>query len=79
MDDDFKLLESPDQVIIKYKHAKDFFDLVYDKNKDKVLLIKNGKPANDNILRQDERDKFKEVLDIAICFHHDREDTENLH
>lgn len=78
MDDDFKMIESNEQVIIKYKHARDSFDLVYDKNKDKVLLIKNGKPANDNGLRQDEKDKFIQMLDIVITFHHDREE-ENLH
>lgn len=78
MDDDFKIIEDTDQLVIKYLHAADRFDLVYDKSKDKVLLIKNGKPANDNVLRQDEKDKFKEILDIAICFHHDREGNENL-
>lgn len=78
MDDDFKIIEDTDSFVIKYSHARDMFDLVYNKTKDKVLLIKNGKPANDNVLRQDEREKFKEILDIAICFHHDREDTEYI-
>lgn len=71
--DEFKILEDETTIVLKYIHAQDFFDLVYDKNKDKVLLMKNGKPANSKLLRDDETQRFKEFLDVAICYHHDRD------
>lgn len=71
--DEFKILEDEGTIVLKYTHAQDFFDLVYDKNKDKVILMKNGKLANSKDLREDETDRFKEILDVAICYHHDRD------
>lgn len=73
-----KIIENETAIVLKYTHADDFFDLVYDKNKDKVILMKNGKLTDHQTLRDDESSRFKEFLDVAICYHHDR-DGEYLH
>lgn len=71
--DEFKILDDEKTLVVKYSHAGDLFDLVYDKNKDKVLLMKNGKPVNYKLLRDDETERYKEFLDVAICYNHDRD------
>lgn len=56
-----------------YKEADDKFCLVYDKEKDLCSILKNGKLAVLKELTPVETERYKEVLDIAINYHHDRD------
>lgn len=72
---DIKLYEDDNHVYCDYSLGKDKFSLIYEKEKDICLLVKNKKPANLNLLIDDEVKRYKEVLDIIICYHHDRDGT----
>lgn len=59
-----------------YKYMGFRWCLIYDKNKDKCLLLKNGKPANVPKLSNHETEMYKEILSFAIEFHHEKGDAE---
>ena len=49
--------------------------LVYSKNKDICVIIKNGKPVDLKTLTEVEVSAYKEVLDCAIVYHHEKDDA----
>lgn len=71
--EDLKLVETTEILVFKYKHSPDLFELIYYKDRDKCMVMKNGKPAELNKLNGSETMKYKEVLEIAINYHHDRD------
>lgn len=73
IDEGLKLTETPEILVLKYKHNPDMFELIYYKEKDKCMVMKNGKPAELAKLNDSEVFKYKEVLEIAINYHHDRD------
>ncbi len=50
--------------------------LIYNKYKDKVLVLKESKPAQLPKLTADETEMYREVLDYAIAYHHEKGDAE---
>lgn len=64
--------EDDDNIYLSYKHLQDNFCLIYAKEKDICMVVKNGQAADIKALTENETKRYKEVLDIAICYHHDR-------
>lgn len=75
---DLKMDEDIKSIFWHYKVDKDKFILVYDKDKDLCDVIKNGKHADLKKLTTSETERYKEVLDIAIAYHHDRVEIDYL-
>lgn len=50
--------------------------LIYNKYKDNCLLLKNSKPANLKKITEDEVSAYKEVMEFAISYHHEKGDAE---
>lgn len=61
---------------LKYKVGKNVFDMIYHKEKDKVMLMRDGEPVSK--MSALEELSYKEALDICISYHHNRE-NEQLH
>lgn len=78
MELNYNLYEYTDIITVTYKMNKCSWSLIYDKNKDICMLLKNKKPAIINELSFNESEAYKEALDIAITYHHDR-DGETTH
>ena len=70
---DLKMDEDIKSIFWYYRIGHDKFTLIYDKDKDLCDILKNGKHAELKKLSQLETERYREVLDIAICFHHDRD------
>lgn len=70
---ELKLDEDHNSLYFFYNELGNKYCLVYDKEKDKCDVLKNGKHAVLSKLSTEETERYKEVLDIAICYHHDRE------
>lgn len=70
--------EDDDVITLKYQALDHRFDMIYHKEKDKVLVLKDKKPANLDQMTPYEVDCYKEALEICICYHHNRAD-EPLH
>lgn len=75
---DLKMDEDIKSIFWHYKVDKDKFILVYDKDKDLCDVIKNGKHADLKKLTTTETERYREVLDIAIAYHHDRVEIDYL-
>ena len=73
---EIRFREDDTNIYFEYKISPDNYCLIYSKEKDVCMVIKNGKAADLKKLSEDETLRYKEVLDIAICYHHDR--TEDL-
>lgn len=71
-----KLKEDEKNLYLDYDFQGFSWCLIYNKHKDKCLILKNSKPANLKILTEDEISAYKEVLDFAISFHHEKGDAE---
>lgn len=63
---------------LRYRLGNHDFDMIYHKEKDKVMLLKDGTPAGLDRLSKIEVESYKEALEICICYHHNKED-EQLH
>lgn len=75
---DLKMDEDIKSIFWHYKIEKDKFILIYDKEKDLCDVIKNGKHADLKKLTKSETERYREVLDIAIAYHHDRVEIDYL-
>lgn len=73
---DFKMTEDPKYLIFDYKHGIDNFRMVYYKHRDLAAIMKNGTKADLKKLNESERKRYKSLLEIAICYHHDKEGSE---
>ena len=71
-----KLKEDEKNLYLDYDFGGFPWTLVYNKFKDKCLLLKQSKPAILKTLTEDEKSAYKEVLEFAISFHHEKEDAE---
>lgn len=50
--------------------------LIYNKYKDKCLLLKSSKPAQLSKITKQETEAYKDVLEFAISYHHEKGDAE---
>lgn len=75
---DLKMDEDVKSVFWYYVIGKNKFTLIYDKEKDLCDVIKDGKHAELKKLSGLETERYKEVLDIAIAYHHDRVEIDYL-
>ncbi len=64
--------EDEENLYFGYKFGEDQMTLIYNKAKDIALLLKNQKFTDINKLKPEETERYKEVLDMVICYHHDR-------
>lgn len=71
-DFEVKLKEDDDYLYLFYRDTETDYCLIYDKNKDLCEVLKNGKMAQLKAFTDQETERYKEVLDIAITYHHDR-------
>lgn len=71
-----KLREDEKNLYLEYDFGGYPWTLVYNKYKDKCLLLKQSKPAILKTLTNDETEAYKEVLEFAIGYHHEKEDAE---
>lgn len=69
---EIRLDEDVNALYLFYNESDSKYCLVYDKEKDKCDVLKNGKHAKLKELTSLETERYKEVLDIAINYHHDR-------
>lgn len=69
---DLKMDEDIKSIFWYYKVEQNKFTLIYDKEKDLCDVLKNGKHAELKKLSQIETERYREVLEIAIAYHHDR-------
>lgn len=67
-----ELLEDEHIIVLRWKSDTDEFDLIYKKEKDLVLVMKNEKMAKLDALSDLETGRYKEALTIAINYHHER-------
>lgn len=74
----FDLKEDQSYLYLVYKVGPNNMTLIYDKDKDVILLLNNGQVQEVSSLKENETERYREILDIAICYHHDR-DNETLH
>lgn len=70
---DVKIIETDQYLDVKYSVGMHRFDLMYDKNKDLAMVIKNGVAADLKKLSIQETDCYHEALEMAITYHHDRD------
>ena len=75
---DFHLTETDSILNACYKVERAKFDLIYHKEKDLVIVLKNGSHCGLEAMTPREVDSYKEALEICVCYHHNRED-EPLH
>lgn len=75
---DLKMDEDVKSIFWYYRIGDHKFTLIYDKEKDLCDVIKNGKHAELKKLTDLETERYKEVLDIAIAYHHDRVEIDYL-
>lgn len=68
-----KLHEDQNHLFLDYQHLNDKFSMIYSKEKDLVLILKNKRPVDLNKLSKSETERYKDVLDIAITYHHNRD------
>lgn len=66
--------EDDENMYFQYNFTADQFTLIYNKDKDICLILKNGTKADIKKLRHEEVERYKDVLCMAINYHHDRED-----
>ena len=71
-------LENEDVLVFKYSIENARFDMIYHKDKDKVMVLRNELPMRLEELSAKELEAYKQALDICICYHHDKE-NEALH
>lgn len=71
-----KLKEDEKNLYLDYDFQGYPWCLIYNKHKDKCLILKNSKPAQLKKLTEDEVSAYKEVLEFAIAFHHEKGDAE---
>lgn len=69
---EIRLDEDVHSLFLFYNDGSNKYCLVYDKEKDKCDVLKNNKQAKLKELTSLETQRYKEVLDIAINYHHDR-------
>lgn len=69
----FSLQETDDNLFFEYRVSEIPFTLIYSKEKDICMILKEGRACELKKLTETETERYKEVLDIAICYHHDRE------
>jgi hypothetical protein len=71
-----KLKEDEKNIYLDYDFMGFSWCLVYNKFKDKCLLLKQSKPAQLKKLTEDEEEAYKEVLKFAIEYHHEKGDAD---
>lgn len=71
-DFDLVLKEDDEYLYFSYKMSKIDYCLIYNKEKDICMVVKDGRAADLKSMSSAETERYKEVLDIAICYHHDR-------
>lgn len=71
-----KIKEDEKNLYYSYDFSGFEWCLIYNKHKDKCMLLKNSKPANIKVLTEDEVEAYKEVLTFAISDHHEKGDAE---
>lgn len=70
-----KITEDEDNLYLKYHfHLVDWV-LIYRKEKDICLLLKGTRKADLTKMSQDEIEVYKEVLEYAIIYHHEKGDA----
>lgn len=72
-----KVKEDDNNLFFSYDLMGDEWVLIYNKDKDSCLLLKNSKPAPSKKLTLKETDTYLEVLDFAISYHHEKGDAES--
>jgi len=71
-----KTKEDSTYLYFDYDYKGYGWSLIYNKDKDSCLLLRNGKPAILKDLTSDEEGAYKDVLDFAIEYHHEKGDAE---
>lgn len=71
----FGFKEDDDYLYFDYILDMDNWALIYNKNKDICILVKNSKPVDLKTLSQEEIGAYMEVLDCAIIYHHEKGDA----
>lgn len=69
--DDFK--EDEKNMYFTYFVRDHSFTLIYNKDKDHCILLKNGKAADLKLLSEEETLTYKDVLQDLCRYHHDNE------
>ena len=71
-----KLKEDEKNLYLDYDFSGFQWCLIYNKHKDKCLLMKQSKPAQLKKLTDEEKEAYMEVLRFAIAYHHEKPDAE---
>lgn len=71
-----KLKEDEKNLYLDYDFQGFSWCLIYNKHKDKCLVLKNSKSAILKNLTDDETSAYMEVLEFAISYHHEKGDAE---
>ena len=71
-----KIREDERNVYLDYTLGYDRWTLVYSKEKDKCLILQNSKPAQLKHLTPIQESAYKEVLEYAIIYHHEKGDAQ---
>lgn len=69
------MVEDSENLYLDWTFAKEMYTLIYKKSKDLCVQIKNGRYIDTKYLKPEETELFKEAMEIAINYHHDREDV----
>lgn len=71
--DNFKIIDEEDHLFLNWTFKKDAHVLIYNKRKDICMQLKNGRSVNTTDLKPEEAQHYKDALEIAINYHHDRD------
>lgn len=71
-----KINEDDSNIYLDYVLNTDRWTLIYSKEKDKCILLHNAKPAQLKRLTPVQESAYKEVLEYAIIYHHEKGDAQ---